>query len=84
MTYPAWPAMELRYVTEGLNNEVIFERKGGLRLWDESQLSIVSPAIKDAPTHWYNLQGIEIQKPLSGGIYIRRQGTDVQKVKYSD
>ncbi len=33
----------------------------------------------DAPTEYYNLQGIRIQNPTSG-LYIRRQGSSVKKV----
>ncbi len=34
----------------------------------------------DAPIEYYNLQGIRIQNPQSGQIYIRRTGTKVTKV----
>lgn len=34
----------------------------------------------NAPVEFYNLQGIRVDNPVQGGIYIRRQGNDVQKV----
>ena len=34
----------------------------------------------NAPVEYFNLQGIRVNEPAAGNIYIRRQGTDVQKV----
>lgn len=34
----------------------------------------------DAPVEYYNLQGIRVETPQPGGIYIRRQGTKSTKV----
>lgn len=33
----------------------------------------------DAPVEWFNLQGIRVANP-ENGIYIRRQGSKVEKV----
>ena len=45
------------------------------------ELAPDSPA-KDAPTEYYNLQGIRVSEPAAGGIYIRRQGSKVSKIKF--
>ena len=34
----------------------------------------------NAPVEFFNLQGIRVAQPEQGGIYIRRQGSKVQKV----
>ncbi|MDE7025344.1 MAG: leucine-rich repeat domain-containing protein [Paramuribaculum sp.] len=34
----------------------------------------------DAPVEYFNLQGMKVTNPLQGNIYIRRQGTIVEKV----
>lgn len=33
-----------------------------------------------AAVEYFNLQGVKVNNPVAGGLYIRRQGTDVQKV----
>lgn len=45
------------------------------------QLTPDSPA-QDAPTEYYNLQGIRVTEPAARGIYIRRQGSKVSKIKF--
>lgn len=34
----------------------------------------------NAPVEFFNLQGIRVSEPAAGNIYIRRQGSDVQKI----
>ena len=34
----------------------------------------------DAPVEWYNLQGIRVNQPTEGGIYIKKQGSKTEKV----
>lgn len=34
----------------------------------------------DAPVEWYNLQGIRVNQPAEGGIYIKKQGSKTEKV----
>ncbi len=41
---------------------------------------MVNPA--DAPVEYYNLQGIRVNNPAAGGIYIRRQGSSAIKVRF--
>ena len=36
----------------------------------------------DAPAEYYNLQGIRVQHPQPGGLYIRRQGGTTAKVRF--
>ncbi|MDE6402252.1 MAG: Ig-like domain-containing protein, partial [Muribaculaceae bacterium] len=35
---------------------------------------------ENAPAEYYNLQGVRIENPAKGGLYIKRQGTKVTKV----
>ena len=35
---------------------------------------------ENAPVEYFNLQGVRVANPERGGIYIRRQGTNVAKV----
>lgn len=37
---------------------------------------------QDVPAEYYNLQGIRVTEPAAGGIYIRRQGSKVSKIKF--
>lgn len=37
---------------------------------------------QDTPAEYYNLQGIRVSEPAAGGIYIRRQGSKVSKIKF--
>lgn len=34
----------------------------------------------NAPVEYFNLQGVKVANPAEGGIYIRRQGSDVKKI----
>ena len=34
----------------------------------------------DAQTEWFTLQGVRVAAPAEGGLYIRRQGSKVEKV----
>lgn len=34
----------------------------------------------NAPVEYFNLQGVKVANPTEGGIYIRRQGSDVKKI----
>ena len=34
-----------------------------------------------AATEYFNLQGVRVEGDLAPGIYIRRQGTKVEKIK---
>ena len=35
----------------------------------------------EAPVEYFNLQGIRVAHPEAGGLYIRRQGNHVEKVR---
>ena len=39
-------------------------------------------ADSEAPTEWYNLQGIRVTQPVRGEIYILRLGTTATKIRY--
>ncbi len=41
----------------------------------------VEADFSDAPVEYYNLQGIRVANPQSGNLYIRRQGTQISKVR---
>lgn len=40
----------------------------------------VAAGNENAPVEYYNLQGVRIENPAKGGLYIKRQGTTVTKV----
>lgn len=42
--------------------------------------SIAADDNSAAAVEYFNLQGVKVNNPVAGGLYIRRQGTDVQKV----
>lgn len=47
--------------------------------------SMVDAVVVDnsnAPVEYYNLQGVRISQPAPGTIVIRRQGTDVKKIRF--
>ncbi|MCC8072107.1 MAG: hypothetical protein LIO90_09935 [Bacteroidales bacterium] len=44
--------------------------------------SIVSDEDTSAPAVYYNLQGVEIKTPQAGQLYIRKQGSRAEKIKY--
>lgn len=72
----------LRYVTEGENNEVIYEAAGGLKLWDvtEGVENVSVDDISNLPVEYFDLQSRSIQKPASGSIVIRHQGSTSTKI----
>ena len=37
-------------------------------------------ADKSAEVEYYNLQGVRVNEPAAGGIYIRRQGSTTEKI----
>jgi hypothetical protein len=45
-----------------------------------SGISSVATDDTQAPVEYYNLQGIRVNNPAAGGVYIRRQGSTVSKV----
>ena len=49
---------------------------------DEYELAgIATPdADENGVTEWYNLQGIRVNQPAEGGIYIKKQGSKTEKV----
>ncbi|MDE6267096.1 MAG: hypothetical protein K2M07_07095 [Muribaculaceae bacterium] len=73
----------LCYVTEGEDNKVIFEKAGGFRLWEYNGSDGVE-AIGEDETYdirWFNIQGMEISRPASPGIYVRKTGSKVEKIR---
>lgn len=45
-----------------------------------SGVESVSVDNSDAPVEYYNLQGVRVENPAAGNVYIRRQGTAVTKI----
>lgn len=73
----------LRYVTEGDDNTIIFEREGGFKLWEYNHNQDGVDAVgsdADAAPRWFNLQGLEIPAPEVPGIYIKKTGSKVEKI----
>ncbi|MDE6581035.1 MAG: starch-binding protein [Duncaniella sp.] len=58
---------------DAVNNIMVIKKTGSSRLE-----SIATEA--SAPAEYYNLQGIRVNNPVSGSLYIVRQGNDVKKV----
>ena len=44
--------------------------------------AIESDTTADAPAEYFNLQGMKVENPVPGTIYIKRQGTAVSKIRY--
>lgn len=40
----------------------------------------VTPSDDNAPVEYFNLQGVRVEQPAAGGLYIKRQGSKVSKV----
>ncbi len=51
---------------------------------DKGDNSGIADAVVDsnenAPVEYFNLQGVRVENPAAGNLYIRRQGTEVKKV----
>ena len=43
---------------------------------------VSADSMSDAPAEYYNLQGIRVNEPQPGNIYIRRQGNRVSKIRF--
>ena len=78
---PSSGSADLRYVTEGPDNNIVFTADGGTKLWEEfSGVEDVSMDNADAPARWYDLTGIEVAKPTVPGVYIRVCGGKSEKI----
>lgn len=42
----------------------------------------VESAENDAEVEWFTITGVRVQQPAEGGLYIRRQGSEVSKVRF--
>lgn len=42
----------------------------------------VESAENDAEVEWFAISGVRVQQPAEGGLYIRRQGSEVSKVRF--
>lgn len=81
MSTPYLASPKLRYVTEGDDNNIIYENMGGRCLWaDYLGVDAVVSEPEAAPVEWFNLQGISVSDPSVPGIYLRRQGSEIRKV----
>lgn len=69
---------ELRYVTDADHN-VIFEKKGGMKLWETLGVSDAEATSAEQAVKWYNLQGVEIEAPAAPGVYLKVTGADAEK-----
>lgn len=68
----------------GMKNNYL-ESDQGWRLFNADHLTAIENVetdIETAPAEYYNLQGIHIANPVSGQIYIVRQGNTVGKILY--
>lgn len=50
--------------------------------WKGNGVSDIAGDNADCPVEYYNLQGVRVDNPATGNLYIRRQGTDVRKVVF--
>lgn len=48
--------------------------------FEHSAVETLATDANNAPVEYFNLQGIRVENPQAGGLYIRRQGSDVKKV----
>lgn len=86
-TAKAWPLT----LTAGKHTVRITEKgKGSAGILIAARLSTsagidevaVDAAVTDAPAEYFNLQGVKIANPQAGQVYIRRQGTQVSKIRF--
>lgn len=75
-----WDCPQLTYVTEGSENQVIFEAKGGPKIWKLSGVESVISDIQPLAPQWFTLQGVRIGEPTRPGLYIRQTGKTTEKV----
>lgn len=73
----------LRYVTDGDDNEVLFEGHGGLRLWenlkgdetskpsDAEGVDDVTADAENSGEQWYDMYGRQIHRVEKPGVYVR-------------
>lgn len=79
---PFWTIPRLRYVTEGEDNEIIFEYLGGEKAWELSGVDApIADDLQNTPKQWFNLQGIAIEQPSTPGVYIIKQGNKTFKTR---
>ncbi|MDE7468331.1 MAG: hypothetical protein K2M61_08260, partial [Muribaculaceae bacterium] len=72
----------LRYITDE-DNHVVYEGRGGLKLWtiDPSGVEdVVADSCDDV--EWYTISGMKVSAPGEHGIYIRKSGSDAEKVRF--
>ena len=72
----------LRYVTDE-NDNIVYEGRGGITAWtiDPSGVeSVISQCNDDV--EWYTLSGMKVSAPGEHGIYIRKRGSDAEKVRF--
>ncbi|MCM1033507.1 MAG: hypothetical protein NC405_07095 [Odoribacter sp.] len=71
----------LRYVTEGDDNEIIYEGTGGTKAW-AGELGVKDLEMTATPgaTRWFNMQGVEIPVPEAAGIYVKVSAGGAEKV----
>ncbi len=71
---------QLRYVTEGDDNHIIFENIGGKKLWVEyAGVDNVKVDDSNAPVEYYSLQGVRVSQPAAGQFLIKKQGNTITK-----
>ncbi|MGM9859509.1 MAG: hypothetical protein ACI31C_02005 [Muribaculaceae bacterium] len=71
----------LRYVTEGVDNEIIYEGLGGIKIWDDFlNVSDIAVDGQDSTPRYYNLQGMEVSTPDTPGIYLKKVGGTTTKI----
>ncbi len=80
MSNTGWDDPELTYVTDGDDHRVIYEAAGGKKIWEQAGVEAVTVDSKDAQPEWYTLQGVKIDSPTAPGVYIRRIGSNSEKV----
>ena len=66
-----------------------FDIDGVRYIWGDQETKVYMPGAgvsdittddADAPVEYYNLQGVKVENPAAGQLYIRRQGAKVEKV----
>ena len=65
-----------------MNGKFFTTKEFNVTLKPDSSDGVGSVAIEDnsnAPVEYYNLQGVRVNAPTAGGVYIRRQGTTTNK-----
>ncbi len=72
------PELPFTEITKGNNGHITAKVAGGGETLGIEDVAVAGS--NDAPVEWYTIQGVRVSEPVAGGVYIRRQGSEVSKM----